>query len=816
MKINIKAKTAPKWLPIIVCVVLAALGIVYFAGYGTKWMTLLAGFGIIALLATGDLKRLKNAPSLLLIGYMLFSWLTIFWAMSGKFHLREWSKIFVALFFFLFIALRKNPDRSFVRRVTGIIAGMSAIYAFMSVEAAATGICKAFLQEKLPSLLGAQMVFNASRLYGIFGNSNIEASIYAIGIIFSIALLCGSEKKWQRILFAVTLSFNAFVFLLVFSMGAIVCFAAAVIVYLIAAGRGRGAALVRMLGGALPTVVFVFLATRFFNREGAEVFAVLLMLGSAAVSVALEMSIAERLGTALEKRQKAVLVLIAVVVLTAAGYVVAGSQMTGAYTFGDEIYRSMYLEAGDHAIRIETDDEVRMLIYTQNKLQVMQHTETRLYNDIPAGEIAFAVPEDAEICYFRFTAEPGAVLHTAVVDGQQELSLHYKLLPGFIANRIQNLTVTNSQLQRGLYREDGIKLFRLAPVAGNGVGAFETGITAVQDYPYESKYVHNHYIQILLEDGAIGFALYAGALIAMLFALWKKRRQMLDGELCWLYPALCAEFVMNGAQMCWDVSMSVIVFTCMTYVVYGLIIGICAEPIGKQEDVSTNSGTGKKKKAITKNTDSALVRVGCMFLPAAFLLTLCGNMYAESLVSREGISRDMFFSNLEKAAKFDIYERNDAMLSYVVYAAQGESDCYIDRANEYARRLSKVQSNTIPQYLVAYYLQTQQYEAAIDEAMLGATYSASDAETWNANISLLKQAFLDSGPNSPLLIDGETLMPKLMEYYNALQAHNASALVPVELNEEAQAFFDKVLALNDYLGDAPEFLDTLLSEESAG
>lgn len=810
MKINIKAKTAPKWLPIIVCVVLAALGIVYFAGYGIKWMTLLAGFGIIALLATGDLKRLKNAPSLLLIGYVLFSWLTIFWAMSGKFHLREWSKIFVALFFFLFIALRKNPDRSFVRRVTGIIAGMSAIYAFMSVEAAATGICKAFLQEKLPSLLGAQMVFNASRLYGIFGNSNIEASIYAIGIIFSIALLCGSEKKWQRILFAVTLSLNAFVFLLVFSMGAIVCFAAAIIVYLIVAGKGRGAALVRMLGGALPTVVFVFLATRFFNREGAEVFAVLLMLGSAAVSVALEMLTAPRLSAAFGEHHKLVLGLIVAILLLAGGYVATATQLIGPYTFGDELNRSLFLDAGAHTLKVETDGDVCVMIYSQDRLQIMRSGGTILYDGESADEIAFTVPEGAEIVFFRFSGQAGATIHTAVVDGQKELPLHYKLLPGFIANRIQNLTVSNSQIQRRLYREDGMKLFRLAPLAGNGVGAFETGVTAVQDYPYESKYVHNHYIQILLEDGAIGFTLFAASLLAMAFVLWKKRKLAEEGEFRWIYPALCAEFVMNGAQMAWDVSMSMVVFTCMTYAVYGLIVGIYAEPIGTQEAVAEEPT--KKKKQTAEKTATSYVRIGLMFVTAMVLLTLLGNLYAEKLMNKQGVSSDAFFSNLEKGAKSDLYERNDAMLSYVVYAAQGESDRYIDRANEYARRLSKVQSNTIPSYLVAYYLQTQQYEMAIDKAMLGATYSASNAETWNASISLLKQAFFDSGMSSPLLTDGETLLPKLMAYYDQLQAYNARALKEVELNEESQAFFDKVLAISDCLGDAERFIGILLTE----
>ena len=52
-----------------------------------------------------------------------------------------------------------------------------------------------------------------------------------------------------------------------------------------------------------------------------------------------------------------------------------------------------------------------------------------------------------------------------------------------------------------MYRQDALQLWRFSPVVGNGVGAFETGVTAVQDYPYETKYVHNHYLQLLLEDG---------------------------------------------------------------------------------------------------------------------------------------------------------------------------------------------------------------------------------------------------------------------------------------------------------------------------
>lgn len=303
MRTKINNQNVSVWLTAALCLALSALGIAYFAGVGTKWITLLAGFGIVTLLAAGKLKKLCNLPSLFLLGYALFSWLTVFWAMSGKFHLREWSKIFVALAVFLLIVLRERFDRAFARRVMGVIAGMSAIYALASVEAAATGVCKALVM-RLPGAAAMQIGFNSARLYGIFGNSNIEASLYAIGILFSLALLCGSEKKWQRVLYSVTLSFNAFSFLLVFSMGAVACFVAAVVVYLIAAGKDRGAVLVRMLEAALPTVAFVFFATRFFNQEGSEIYAVVLMLGNAAAVAVIELLSAGWLSAVLRRHQK--------------------------------------------------------------------------------------------------------------------------------------------------------------------------------------------------------------------------------------------------------------------------------------------------------------------------------------------------------------------------------------------------------------------------------------------------------------------------------------------------------------------------------
>ena len=126
MRARINEKNNSVWLTVVLCLALAVLGVLHFGGIGTKWLTLLAGIGVIALLVLGDRKRIWNLPSLLLLGYAAFSWVTIFWAMSGKFHLREGSKILIAVFFFLLVAMHGRFDGAFMRRVMGVIAGISA------------------------------------------------------------------------------------------------------------------------------------------------------------------------------------------------------------------------------------------------------------------------------------------------------------------------------------------------------------------------------------------------------------------------------------------------------------------------------------------------------------------------------------------------------------------------------------------------------------------------------------------------------------------------------------------------------------------
>ena len=341
----------------LLCFICAAIGVIYFAGIGMRTIPLVAGLFAAYLLATRNLKPLRSWAAWPLLGYVVYSGISLAWAISGKFVLREYSKIFLAGVIFLFIVLQEDFSEALAQRVMTVIAAMSAIYAYLAVEAATINLIARPIHS-IEALSGLGIGFNG-RLSGLFGNSNFEASFWAFGVLLSIALLCHATEKAERIIYCVTLSFNAFAFLLAFSMGAIGCFVVSIVIYLIAVGKERPAALLRMLEAAVPTVVLSFLAYALFNREGLLGFLpLLIMLLNACATAFLELRFADRLIDVLHAHQKLAIGAVIVVLLFAAAYVGLGFMLTGPYTFGDSLGRAAYLSEGDHVLSVEADGDV--------------------------------------------------------------------------------------------------------------------------------------------------------------------------------------------------------------------------------------------------------------------------------------------------------------------------------------------------------------------------------------------------------------------------------------------------------------------------
>lgn len=806
----------PAWLPllldVVLCLTFALLGWVLYYTTGIesqeaaskaaiyKYVMVAAGLGMVALLWFGNLKHLRNLPSLLLIGYAAFSMLSVFWAVAGRLFIQRYSVVFTALFFFLYAVLRGRGDPRFTRRAMGICAGISTIYAFLGIEAVTTGL----LVKAADKLFGegvANMTF-VRRLRGIFGNPNIESSFYALGIIFCAALICDAKEQRNRAFWAAALAVNVYAMMLGISLGAMACLVAAVAVYLFIAADKHGAVSARLLCGGACGIIFSLLASKLYVRSHALM--LLLLVLCVAVAVLLELRCGEKLGAVIKARQKLVLRALLGAAALVTVYLVVGMQIGAPYTFkeGDSfLLRTMTLSSGEHTLETVADMDVSVRIYSKNEIQIITGGAEEVLS-ATAKRFSFSVPEDSSLCEIRLYGNPGETIYAATIDANKDLILAHRILPDIIANRLEgSLRTSGSITQRLTFVKDGFKLFCLRPIVGLGAGAFESMVTTVQDYEYETVHSHNQYIEALLEGGVIGFALFLGALITLGIALWKARKKLSGGEYAWLYPALCAEFVMSALQMLWDVSMSVTVFTCMIYTLYGMIVSTCAEPLALKR-ADAEQAPVKKGKAAAKPVSDTGLRVACSVLPLLFVGSVVLNIHAQRLIRQPVETLDGFMIQLSRAERIDLYEKNDIKLSYVRAQMENDKDgIYYAKANEYAHQLSDVQSNSIPYILVVYYLNTQQYELAIEEAKAGARFSPSDSKVWNNIIDAFGQMFIDSGAKSPLLNDDGALLRGLMEYYEALQERNAASLREISLNTSNQVFLDKLIQLNACNGD---------------
>jgi hypothetical protein len=678
---------------------------------------------------------------------------------------------------------------------------LAGIFSFLSVEYVTSGISATLLQAMIPGMSSSLVTVEAGiRLTGIFATPNPTATLLAFAMFFTIYLICTEGEEKRRLFYAGLLALEGYTFLMLFSMAGTALFGLSLLVYLAVAGKGqRSAAFLRMLEGAVPTVVWVFVGFPFLTAEGAlKLLPLLAMVGNVVTVSLLEKLVTPKLTGTLEQHGKAAAAVIVGLLALMVVYLAVAANLSNAYTLGEEFRRSVYLSAGEHTLTVEATGPVELSITSQNQAETVMHTYTYLY-DGNDSTVTFTVPEGSKVCYINFSGE-NVTIQRATVDGSKNVKLHYPLLPAFIANRLQGLLANQNAIQRTAFWEDGIKLFLQRPLLGNGVGSFETALSSVQSFYYETKYIHNHYIQVLEECGVVGFVPFVGALIAMVVLLWKKRKEE-RWEFREMYAPLWAAMVMLLTHISFELSLSNAVFLFYAYATFGVIIRCCTAP-AVEEAPDAPKWAKKKGKAVVEEKASPF-RWGLVIWPVVFGATIVGNLAAYQITRAAADSESTFMRNLTKGASMDLYENNDAKLSYVLASLELDRLLYGRQADIYAGELLQVHSNSIPVQLTRYYLATDQPELAIQAAKMSATYSASSHDAWNETIAALGDTLL--GEDSPLYED-PALVDALLEYYSMLQQRNETSMEEIQLTLDSMDFWDKVLTIEagDTVADALE------------
>lgn len=599
----------------------------------------------------------------------------------------------------------------------------------------------------------------------IFLSPNVFAGCMGIGVLLSLGLAVTSEKPGARAGHLACLSINALAFVLAFSMGAsAMILPAFLVLFALTNKEQRIGLLILMVETLVVTVLCAFpiSLTSMTAWTGFRPIPLLCTIGGAAVLYALDLLAGRRLAAKLAGHGKAVAVLAAALAAVAAAFAFAALTFTTGVTLqaGESLRRSAYPAPGAYVLETEAEGDPAVVIESQNRVDTMMHTSTELYRG-PLSQAAFTVPEDSLVVWFRFSANEATALESVEYSGENgsgSVPLKYRLLPGFIANRLQGLRANQNAIQRLVFFEDGLKLFARSPVIGLGLGAFENGVRGVQSFRYDTKYAHNHYIQTLAETGIIGLALFLGLLAVSAACLWRGRKRPLA-------PALGAALVFMACHALVEFTFSIYCYLPMAFGVFAAISLCCGDELPLPAWI--------EKKAVKNG-----LLLGICALLVLFTVLLGCNITAQNLVEQ-----DAGLENLERAAALDPFEKADYMLTYVVQVTGTEPDEEIRaKADGYAARLGKLSSNIIPYYLSEYYLDSGRTAQGLEQAERYVSYVASDLIAWQKTFALLERYEQDT----------EEYRAAVCHIADLLNQWNEENMGSIELDEQSLAFVKRM------------------------
>lgn len=714
-----------------------------------------------------------GVPLLLLATFIVMGGISTLYAVSGKFALYEFLKLLAAFCLaMLLLALAPGQGTSPGRWIAKALAGFSAISGLVSIDMLSTrwlsGAVLGSLGGATPDYAGLAGVEAGVRMTSLFENPNVFAGVAGIGVLLSLGLVCSSERWAERSVQTVILYVNALAFLLAFSMGATASIAVAFLVFLLLAQKEKRVGLFILMVETMASTVLaaaVISMTSFQAWSGVQPVPILCTVLGAAALCGLDKLLGFRLVRLLEKRGKLIPILTAALLALLAAFVLAAYNLTGGINLeaGAGVRRAAYPEAGAYTLSVESDRPLNVTIETQNQRDTMMHTSSVLYRGAAEGA-SFAVPEDSLVVYFNFSAPEGAEIQSVTYAGENGaggIPLGYKLLPGFIANRLQGLWANENAIQRLVFFADGMKLFQRSPIYGLGLGAFENGVKSVQSFAYVTKYAHNHYIQTLAETGVIGLALFLLLLGGSAAAVALDRK---NGEHSHpLTPALGAALVFMAAHAATEVVFSSYPYLPIAFGVFALISLCCGDALPKLR-------LHVKGQIVSLLVLSALV--------AAYGILLVCNLHAKA-VADAGNS----YEALDEAIALDKFEWADYGLSYVTSVIeQGETDAdLLAKADDYAERLSKVDSNTVPIYLANYYFQTGRTEAAMAMVEKYVDYVSSDQAAWQQAFDLMLQHEEDT----------DTYRSGVRRVAAMLEEWNKNNMGEIMISESARALIER-------------------------
>ena len=741
---------------------------------------LLTGLALIFAIGPKPLSNLRQNLNWCTIGFLAFALCNGIFAVFSEFGgsaLGELYKFLASSSVAIIVLLwfRAKHANSLLWGLAAISAGVG----ILGVDAAAGGLFFTIFNA-IAAILGMDFSYvdriMDGRVNGIYNNANVTGGLLAVGTLLSLYLLSKAETKRQYRLAALLLGLNAMGFFLSMSRGAILCFALALLVWLVAAGKGQRIRLFMLIFfSAAATVALSIPATVLIRYE--NVLATLCMFVCGVVIWLLERLLVEPVSNVLEKHIRIAAVVAGILILACVGYMAAAVSVSGPSTvLPNDIYRrAVDLKPGGYTVTGDWDGEPSVIV----QVRPQQYVEMQKWNTAYKGALkdaAFEVPEDtAQIQVEIRVQEAVEIREIAFSDGTQ-LHLGYPLLPSFVADRIQDGVFTSANfLQRFQFMKDGLKIFASSPITGHGLGSTENLYTSVQPYYYETLFVHNHLIQVMCDMGVIGLAAFLLFLLGGLIPLLKRLKEDRDP----LAAVLLACWVMVNAHSLMEINFSVRGYQILIFPVLLLPGLLYAKPVSA--------------KAV-KTGGTVAMGLTMAYLAVFGGLVMSSRSVSKSMARFEPVSVEAAMAAFQSGAKWDVFKSEQYKLNYIVNAVDLEEERFMPQARKYLDQLSKDPSYTVNTGLMRYvYLPAGDLDDLFAASRRGLAQLASNKDAWNAQFRFYREEAL------PLM--NEENITQFMEGVLAtetyLTEYSRDRWEEIQLDEENRRFLGLVHSVYD-------------------